>query len=456
MPSLRDFLAELPEDEILRIDDPIARDFVPTAMVLELEKSGRSPVLVLNHLEGSDMPVVANLFGDRGRIARIAGARNEDFNGAWLRVLDNLMPPRLSAGGPIHESIRLGNEVDVTTLPVSRHFAQDAGQYVNAGILVCKDPDTGVRNLSFQRLQVKGPARFATNLGSRGHIWEHLHRTAELGRDLPVAVVIGAHPAVYLAASAKVALEVDEYDIAGSLLGHPLDLVKCRTVDLEVPAEAEIVIEGELLSREHEDEGPYGEYTGYASHRSTRNILRVTAITQRAKPIYLDIISGNSSEHLLLGGMAKEAIVFNRLREMVPGVRALNYPKSGTHFHAYLSLKTRAAGEARQALMLLLGLDSYIKLAIAVDDDIDVFNEDEVMWAVATRFQAKSDMFMVPDVLCNRVDPSADGGVCAKLAVDATVGSNWDAERATVPPAAADAARGLLGAGVARRSRAGK
>ena len=205
---------------------------------------------------------------------------------------------------------------------------------------------------------------------------------------------------------------------------------KCRTVDVEVPAEAEIVIEGELLSREHEDEGPYGEYTGYASHRSTRNILRVTAITQRAKPIYLDIISGNSSEHLLLGGMAEEAIVFNRLREMVPGVRALNYPKSGTHFHAYISLKTRAAGEARQALMLLLGLDSYIKLAIAVDDDIDVFNEDEVMWAVATRFQAKSgDMFMVPDVLCNRVDPSADGGVSAKLAMDATVGSNWDAER---------------------------
>ena len=103
MPSLRDFLAELPEDEILRIDDPIARDFVPTAMVLELENSGRSPVLVLNHLEGSDMPVVANLFGDRGRIARIAGACNGDFNGAWLRVLDNLMPPRLSAGGPIHE-----------------------------------------------------------------------------------------------------------------------------------------------------------------------------------------------------------------------------------------------------------------------------------------------------------------------------------------------------------------
>ena len=116
-------------------------------MVLELEKSGRSPVIFLKKPEGSDVPVVANLFGDRSRIARIAGARNGDFNSAWLRVLDHLKPPRLSVTGPIHEFICLGDEVDATTLPVSRHFAQDAGQYVNAGILVCKDPDTGVRDL---------------------------------------------------------------------------------------------------------------------------------------------------------------------------------------------------------------------------------------------------------------------------------------------------------------------
>lgn len=444
MPSLRTFLNDLSDDEVLRIREPVELDYLATALVLELEEQQQFPVIQIDQPQNFDMPVVANLFATRERIARIAGATPSEFNDAWNHVESHTIPPTIVDAGPVQEVIQIGDDVDVTTLPIARHFEQDAGRYISSGILVCKDPDTGVRNLSYQRLQMKGRDRFGASLHSRGHIWDHLMRAQARGKNLEVAVVIGAHPAVYLAASAKVAMEVDEYDLAGGLLGQPLELVKCQTIDVEVPADAEIVLEGELLSGVHEDEGPFGEYTGYSTSRSTRNVFVVKAITRRANPIYLDIIPGYSAEHLLLGRSTKEAHVYKSLKEVVPTLKALNYPKSGTHFHAYISLKKTAEGQARHALMLLFGLDSYIKLGIAVDEDIDIFNEEEVLWAVATRFQADTDMFVVPKVICNKLDPSSVAGMSAKLGIDATEPLEWDVQRTSLPADVAQAVRRIL------------
>jgi len=160
--------------------------------------------------------------------------------------------------------------------------------------------------------------------------------------------------------------------------------------------------------------------------------------------MFLDIVPGYSMEHLLLSRSPREAYVFQRLKEMVPNLVAVNYPRSGTHFHAYLSLKKSAEGQARQALMLLMGLDHYVKLAVAVDEDVDVFNEEEVLWAMATRFQADTDMFVVPKTLCNRLDPSSVDGMSAKMAIDATAPLEWDVRRATVPAAASEWASRFL------------
>jgi UbiD family decarboxylase len=435
-PSLRSFLAKLPRSDVFRVAGDVDLDFQPTALVLELERRGESPVVVIDRALGFDVPVVANLFASRARIAQMAGTEPGAFNARWNEAVAKPIPPAIVADAPVQEVVLTGAGIDAGTLPISRHFSDDAGRYIGSGVLICKDPVTGVRNLGYQRLQLKGRDGVGASLHSRGHIWEHLQRAEARGRDLEVAVVIGMHPAINLAAAAKVAMEVDELDIAGALLGEPVPLVKCRTIDVEVPADAEYVVEGRLLAGVHEDEGPYGEYTGYSTYRSTRNVFEVSAITRRRRPIFHDIIPGYSAEHLLLGRAAREAHVFLRLKEMVPNLKALNYPKSGTHFHAYLSLHKTAEGQARQALMLLMGLDSYVKLAVAVDDDVDVFSEEEVLWALATRFQADTDMFMVPDVLCNRLDPSSRDGVSAKLALDATAPLKPEAIRATVPPEA--------------------
>ncbi len=432
--SLRDFLVDLPKDEVIKITEPVELDYLPTALALELDKKGKFPVIWIENPIGFEGPVISNLFADRDRIARMVGeTKKEQFASAWERAEKQKVPARIVERGDVQEVVYAGNEVDVTQLPISRHFEEDAGRYIGSGILICKDPDTAVRNLSYQRLQIKSTNKFGASLHSRGHIWEHLQRCEARGENLEVAVVLGAHPAVHLAAAAKVAMEVDELEIAGGFLGRPIDLVKCKTIDVEVPANAEIVIEGEILAGVHEEEGPFGEYTGYSTYRSTKNVFMVKAITTRKNPIYLDIIPGYSNEHLLLGRSTKEAYVFSRLKEIVPDVQAINYPKSGTHFHAYLSLKKTAEGQARHALMALFGLDSYIKLAIAVDEDVNVYSEEEVLWAMATRFQADTDSFIVPKVFCNRLDPSAVDGMSAKLGIDATAPLNWDVQRTSLP-----------------------
>jgi 2,5-furandicarboxylate decarboxylase 1 len=436
-PSLRTFLGELPDNDILRICEPMELDHLPTAPILELEKRRSTPVVMIERPKGFACPVVANLFASRDRIARMVGTRPGGFHDSWVRALANPMPPKVIGCGPVHDRVVKGNRLDAGTLPISRHYEKDAGRYIGSGILVCKDPDTGVRNLSYQRLQLKGPNRFGASLHSRGHIWDYLQRAAARRQNLEVAVVIGVHPAINLAAGAKVAMEVDELDIAGALLGRPVELVRCKTIDVEVPAEAEFVLEGEILFDALEDEGPYGEYTGYSTDRSTRNVFVVKAMTSRNDPIFHDIIPGYSAEHLLLGRAAKEAHVHMRLKEMVPNLKALNFPKSGTHFHAYMSMRKTAEGQPKHALMMLLGLDPYLKLVVAVDEDVDVFDEEEVLWAIATRFQADTDMFMVPQVFCNRLDPSSRDGMSAKLALDATAPLKWDVERTVVPAAAA-------------------
>ena len=442
-PSLRTFLAELPEGELLRIDSLDDLDYVKTALVLDLDARKRHPVVRFDPPSGG-VPVVANLFADRNRIARMAGTTRSGFNATWSHALEHQLPAVVVEAGPCQEVVRCGADVDARELPITRHFEGDAGRYISSGILVCKDPDTGVRNLSFQRLQLKGPDRFGASLHSRGHIWEHLQRCEARGRNLEVAVVIGCHPAIYLAAAAKVAMEVDEFAIAGALLKQPVELVRCRTIDVEVPAQAEYVLEGEILASTQEDEGPFGEYTGYSTYRSTRNVFVIKAITRRQEPLFLDIVPGMTNDHLLLGRSAKEAHVFGRLKEMVPNLVALNYPKSGTHFHAYLSLRKSAEGQARHAMMLLLGLDNYIKLAVAVDVDVDVYNDDDVLWAMATRFQADTNMFVVPKVFCNRLDPSSVDGMSAKLAIDATAPLDWDVKRTALPLAATDWAADFL------------
>jgi 2,5-furandicarboxylate decarboxylase 1 len=290
-------------------------------------------------------------------------------------------------------------------------------------------------------MQLKGPRKLGISIHSRGHLWDYFRRAEARGEPLELAVVIGPHPVVMLASGSRAPIDVDEYDIAGALQGRPVELVGGVTVDVGVPANAEIAIEGRILPEVREDEGPFGEYPGYSTNRSTRNVVEVTALTRRSDPIYQDVTPGLCSEHLLLDRIQKESVMTRRLQEVVPDVRGVFYPKSGTLFHCYVALDKRMEGQPQQVGTLLLGLDQYVKLVVVVDTDIDIANEEQVLWAVATRMRPHQDVAVLPRSLTNVLDPSSQDGMVTKVIVDATAPIDWDATPLRLPEAASRTAR---------------
>ncbi len=366
--------------------------------------------------------------------------------------LDAPLPKAVVETGPVQEIVLEGPAADLALLPIPRHFEQDAGPYVTAGMIAACDPDTGTGNLAYVRLQAKGPRRMGASLHSRQHTWDYLRRAERRGQDLPAAVVIGAHPAVMLAGAARLAIDQDEYDVAGALLGRPLPVCRCRTVDVYVPAHAEIVLEGHLLANVHETEGPFGEYTGYVTGRSTHNVFEISAITMRRDAILVDIVPGNSTEHLALGRICKEAWLHRRMQEALPFFVDFHYPSSGTHFHCFVRIEKTAEGQAQQAAQLLVGLDHYVKLVVVVDRDIDPADESAVMWALATRMQADRDLTVLPQTICNQLDPSSDEGVGAKVLIDATRPKGFNVEPVRLPDQAVRCAEALLAGRAAQDS----
>ena len=443
--GLQDFLRGYQDahpDDVYTVDRPVSLDQDITAVVWELAERGQHPVLRFPSVEGSDREVVTNLFASRPRIERMLGAQPGELHDSYQRLAAAATDMRELDSGPITDQVDAGDGVDLFDLPLLTHFETDRGPYITNGIVVAEDAETGRGNLSYHRSVVASPTSLGTSLHSRGDLWRLLQDAAAMGRRLPVAMVIGAHPLFMLAASARVAFGVDEREIAGGLLGESLEVVRTPRHGLRVPAEAEVVLEGEIDPAADEDEGPFGEFSGYSSDRSTRNRIDVCTVMQRDGAVWLDVVGGNSHEHLNLGRVPREAEMIAKLKDRFPSVVAVHYPQSGTHFHCYVAVDERRPGEARQALLGLLGWDPYLKTVVAVDADVDVTRDEEVLWALATHFQPGRDMIVIDGLPGSALDPSADKlGTTSRLALDATRGQDFDAQRIRISDAARNVGR---------------
>src|SRR5262245_18665036 len=326
-----------------------------------------------------------------------------------------------------------------------RHFETDRATYITNGAVIAENPDGAGGNVSYHRAMVHSKTELATSLHSRGHLWRLLAMAKAKGKPMAVAMAIGAHPLFMLAASARLAFGQDERAVAGGLLGEPLEVVRTPRHGIRVPAQAEYVLEGTIDPEAQAEEGPFGEFTGYSSNRSTNNVLRVETIMRRREPMLADVAGGNSAEHLNLGRVPREAEMVEKLKERFPSVTAVHYPSSGTHFHAYVAVKQLRPGEARQIMVGLLGWDPYLKTVIAVDDDVDVTRDEEVLWALATHFQPHRDVVVVDGLPGNALDPSASGiGTTSRMGLDATRGPGFEGVRAKISDEAMARAAQLL------------
>ena len=458
--SLRSFLSMVETehpDELLRIRQPVDTRFDMTAVVFELERVGKSPVIIFEnpasfwqrckrhagrHQRGGKPQAARGVPRRRGR---------RTCRPLSASAARNTSPASWCKDAAWNEVVIEGDELDLTKLPIPLQFSVDGGPYITAGQISARDPVTGVDTTGFHRLMLKGKNRLGVSLHSRRRMYEFQRRAEERGESLPAAITIGTHPLHYMGSMVYAyPPHVRKFEIIGGLFGEPYRVARCGIGELEVPAGAEIVIEGEILAETREPEGPFGEFTGYASYRSTQHVFVAHRIRMRRDAMFQSVTSGMSRDHILVSCVTREGEILNTLRRNLPNVRAVHVPHTSCGaFTAYISMKKIADGEPQTAIMAALGTEFYTKHVIVVDDDVDIFDTNDVMWAVATRVRPDKDIFFIPGAKGAILDPTSDpeNFTVTKMGIDATRPAGRDfAERLVIPDDQRARARAMLAA----------
>jgi UbiD family decarboxylase len=450
--SLRGFLKMVETDypdQLLRISKAVDLRLEMTSVVFELERAGKNPVVIFERPGGFNISVVTNVAANRRLLAACLGVEQSQLPTAFRERCQKYIPCELVSEAPWNEVVIEDDEVDLYKLPIPLQFSVDGAPYITAGQISARDPVTGVDTTGFHRLMLKGKNRLGVSLHSRRRMYEFHRRAEERGQALPAVITIGTHPLHYMGSMVYAyPPNVRKFEIIGGLFGEPYRLARSGIDDLEIPAGAEIVIEGEILAGLHEPEGPFGEFTGYASYRSTQNVFVAKRIRMRADAMYQNVTSGMSKDHILVSCVTREGEILNALRRNIPNIRNVHVPHTTCGaFVAFISIKKTADGEPQMAIMAALGTELYTKYVIVVDDDVDIFDLNDVMWAVATRVRAEKDIFFIPGAKAAILDPTSDpqNFTVTKMGIDATrpVGRDF-AERLIISDEQRTKAREIL------------
>ena len=437
--DLRQFLQVVKEagsDFYVEVKRPLKPKLEVCVIQQKLAKEGRFPVIYCPEIEGSKLPLVTNLLGSYELLGLALDidpkkADKAEILQEFKRRQANIGPPEtvLGSEAPVKEVVLRGKDVDLGLLPITQHGELDSGKYITIGSMICRDPDTGIPNVGVYRMEVKGKDQLSCGMGWVHHAGHIARRHSELGRPMEVVISLGHHPAAILGLLSKGGMDLNELEAMGGLLGEPLQVTPAETVDLSVPALAEIVIEGVMDTSNMVTDGPFAEYTGYYGLKGSQPayLIQVTAITMRKDAIYHDLDPAHQ-EHNLALVLAYESSIYDAVKRVVPAVKAVHSPPSGTCiFHTYISIKKRVPGEGKLAGLAALGGTPDVKVAFVVDEDIDVFDDKEVLWAMATRLEGDKGITIIPEVAGANLDPSGYdethlkwGPMNTKVIIDAT------------------------------------
>ncbi|HUZ71641.1 MAG TPA: UbiD family decarboxylase [Stellaceae bacterium] len=372
--------------------------------------------------------VAGNVMGSRRRLAIALGCEQAGFPALLRgRVAAPIAPVELPArAAPVQEIVLEGEAANLCTLPAHLQHALDGAPYISAGIDFARDPATGFTNIGCRRIMLRGRHEAGIDLNAPSDLRAIYHAAVARGERLPIAFAVGCHPADFLAAQAVTPL-LDELNIIGAIRGAPLPVVKCVTCDLLVPADAEMILEGYLDPRGLvEPEGPYGEYVGYYGVLKKNPVFHLTAITQRRDALFQTVTIGGRligrTDTAQLGAARTEAAVWGALQQAVrEPVAVCCTGSSGGMYNVRLSLRQRVPGESRNAVAAVFASTADVKHVFVVDDDVDVFSDEQMDWALATRFQADRDFVVASGFRCVPLDPSLEGArVGAKGGFDCT------------------------------------
>jgi len=442
--DLQAFIKELERQGELKRIDALLDPNLEIAEITDRVSKKYGPALLFTNPQGSKFPVLTNAFGSYKRMHMALEVENLDEVAdsvhefleiekpdsmikklkliPKLRRMANIFPREVTRA-PCQEKVLTGDQVDLTQIPVLTTWPQDAGPFVTLPLVVTKNPETGIRNIGMYRMQVFD--RKTTGMHWHRHKGGayHYHLAEQKGQRLEVAVAIGPDPAVTYAATAPLPDELDEFLFAGFLRKTPVDLVKCKTVDLMVPANSQFVLEGYVEPFERRREGPFGDHTGYYSLADDYPVFHVQCVTHREDAVYPATLVGPPPMEDCYMGKATERIFLPLIKKQLPEVMDMNLPLEGVfHNFCFVSIDKRYPGQTRKVMYALWGLGQmmFTKIIVIVDKEVNVQNTSEVLWRVGNNVDPRRDLVIVEGPLdaLDHASPTAFYG--GKLGIDAT------------------------------------
>jgi len=443
--DLREYIAALDKaGDLKRVSvevDPI----LEMSEIADRLVKNQGPAVLFEKAKGSQFPVAMNLFGTQDRLNLAFGVKDikeipnriREFMqlqppaGLWDKIM--LLPklgeltqfiPKVVKSGPCKEVIKTGDQIKLSELPILKTWPQDGGRYVTLPICITKDPRTGIRNSGMYRIQIYDDTTTGMHFQLHKHAARHEEAYGKMGKRLEMAVAIGADPASIYAATAPCPDNIDEFLLAGFIRREPVELVKCETVDLEVPAHSEFVLEGYVDPTERRVEGPFGDHTGYYSLAEPYPVFHVTCITHRKDAIYPATVVGRPVMEDFYLGDATLQIFLPMLQMTVSEIVDMYMPPEGVfHNCCIVSIKKSYPGQARKVMHALWGLGQmmFTKLIIVVDESVNLRDLSEVSWVVFNNIDARRDLEIVDGPLDDLDRAAPVGRLGAKLGVDATI-----------------------------------
>jgi 4-hydroxy-3-polyprenylbenzoate decarboxylase/2,5-furandicarboxylate decarboxylase 1 len=435
--DFREFLDVLRNHgELVDIDRPVALNDVGKALKQSYVRQG--PALQFNH-NGTDFPLVGGVYSTRSKALLAFEAMEETIFDKVVTGLGKRIPPNVIEGqAPCQEQVITGDQIDIRRFPIPVYSPMDGGAYITPGIVVSRDPETGVPDIGHYRFMVLDGKLMSFVAEYNHRFGKNLAKHKRLGKRAEGALVIGVDPVLAYTGQAQVSDDTDDWQVAGGLRGAPVELVKCRTVDLDVPATAEVVIEFEVDQDNLYPEGPLGEHTGYYDATGKdQPAAQITAITHRRKPIFQALLTGKPvTENHILKQIPFEASFYSAMKRQFPTVeRVALRASSSVSYYVVIAMRPRFAGEARQAIFAAMASALKPKWVIVVDPDVDITDPTEVEWAMSFRVQPTKDVVIVDGMPRGGCDPSVpvpDGVPPSHLSgssvgIDATypVGQAW-------------------------------
>jgi 4-hydroxy-3-polyprenylbenzoate decarboxylase len=440
MKSIRDFIEQAEAQGVLqRIKAEVDWD-LELSHIAKLNEEKKGPALLFENVKDYDSPVLTSVCTTTERLSLIMGMPKDstlvDLMRHWVEKGETKVPPKLVDTGPCKENKMMADEVDLFKFPVPKFFPMDGGRFFGtAHFVVTKDPESGWVNVGTYRLQLLDKNHLGTQFIKGKHSDIMLKKYQTMGKPMPVAVVVGCDPLLFLMGAARLSAFESEYDLAGSIRGEPIEVVKCETNDLIVPATSEIVVEGEVDADKFMEEGPFGEYTGYYSGVGTdpRNYIKVNCVTYRNNPVFMATTVGRAvtDTHMTMA-LTYGSTLWQQLVAMkIPGIKAIYCPPEGSgRFLAIISMKQMYPGHADQVLTASISTEmgAYgLKTVIVVDDDIDPWDISRVMYALSFRFQPNRSQ-VIKRGRSTPLDPSLPINareITGRLLLDATIPYDW-------------------------------